>query len=558
MKKEKIFVFFMFISLFGFILSTILINPLGDLDEIWNYNVARNIAKGLIPYKDISTITTPFLPMLNSIFLRFFADELIVMRILAAILLIGIFYVIYKILKNITTENNISFIMTFAIAILFSKSYCIDYNYMTLFLTLVLTYNEILKKKKCETNNNLILKDKNQILFDIKQGILAGLTVCTKQSIGFFVAMATVIYPFLEINASKKEKIFSKQKMKQVGLRICGIAIPVILLVLYLSVTGAWNDFISYAVKGISTFSNSIPYNMLYKENTIIEILARILPFAIGLEILLMLIFFIKDLKKAREINELNNVEGKELTSDFKSIIKILTVYSLPMLIVIYPISDRIHFLIGSLMTWLEIFFIIFCAIKKLVYTRKSGNKELVSDKTKFNKISSKILSFNWSFIYKSIIMVIGILIFDFVLLVTCNNLAIYMQEDLNQEVLHYHGIEISENLKERMKAIEEFTAKNESQGKKVYILDAEAAVHNIPIEKYTKNYDMFLKGNIGKDGEEGIIDKIKNNSENVIYLIKQDGYSLNWQTPTKVIDYVKNNFKKIENVDIFAAYILN
>lgn len=558
MKKEKIFVFFMFISLFGFILSTILINPLGDLDEIWNYNVARNIAKGLIPYKDISTITTPFLPMLNSIFLRFFADELIVMRILAAILLIGIFYVIYKILKNITTENNISFIMTFAIAILFSKSYCIDYNYMTLFLTLVLTYNEILKKKKCEINNNLILNDKNQILFDIKQGILAGLAVCTKQSIGFFVAIATVIYPFLEINVSKKEKIFSKQKMKQVGFRICGIAIPGILLVLYLSVNGAWNDFISYAVKGISTFSNSIPYNMLYKENTIIEILARILPFAIGLEILLILIFFIKDLKKAREINELNNVEGKGLTSDFKSIIKILTVYSLPMLIVIYPISDRIHFLIGSLMTWLEIFFIVFCVIKKLIYTRKSGNKELDSGKTKFNKISSKILSFNWSFIFKSIIMVIGILIFDFILLVTCNNLAIYMQEDLNQDVLHYHGIEISENLKERMKAIEEFTAKKESQGKKVYILDAEAAVYNIPIEKYTKNYDMFLKGNIGKDGEEGIIDKIKSNSENVIYLIKQDSYSLNWQTPTKVIDYVKNNFKKIENVDIFTAYLLN
>ena len=558
MKKKKIFVFFMFISLFGFILSTILINPLGDLDEIWNYNVARNIAKGLIPYKDISTITTPFLPMLNSIFLRFFADELIVMRILAAILLIGIFYVIYKILKNITTENNISFIMTFAIAILFSKSYCIDYNYMTLFLTLVLAYNEILKKKKCEINNNLILNGKNQILFDIKQGILAGLAVCTKQSIGFFVAIATVIYPFLEINVSKKEKIFSKQKMKQVGFRICGIAIPGILLVLYLSVTGAWNDFISYAVKGISTFSNSIPYNMLYKENTIIEILARILPFAIGLEILLILIFFIKDLKKAREINELNNVEGKGLTIDFKSIIKILTVYSLPMLIVIYPISDRIHFLIGSLMTWLEIFFIVFCAIKKLIYTRKSGNKELDSGKTKFNKISSKILSFNWSFIFKSIIMVIGILIFDFILLVTCNNLAIYMQEDSNQDVLHYHGIEISENLKERMKAIEEFTAKKESQGKKVYILDAEAAVYNIPIEKYTKNYDMFLKGNIGKNGEEGIIDKIKSNSENVIYLIKQDGYSLNWQTPTKVIDYVKNNFKKIENVDIFTAYLLN
>lgn len=95
-KKEYIFIIFVF----AFVLSTILLNPLGDLDEIWNYNVARNIAKGLIPYKDISTITTPFLPMLNSLFLKFFADELIVMRVLASALITAIVYTIYKILKK--------------------------------------------------------------------------------------------------------------------------------------------------------------------------------------------------------------------------------------------------------------------------------------------------------------------------------------------------------------------------------------------------------------------------------------------------------------------------
>ena len=65
----------------------------------------------------------------------------------------------------------------------------------------------------------------------------------------------------------------------------------------------------------------------------------------------------------------------------------------------------------------------------------------------------------------------------------------------------------------------------------------------------------MFLKGNIGKDGEEGIIKQIQKDSENKVYLIKQEKYLLNWQTPTKVVEYVRNNMKKLEDVDIFEAY---
>ena len=64
----------------------------------------------------------------------------------------------------------------------------------------------------------------------------------------------------------------------------------------------------------------------------------------------------------------------------------------------------------------------------------------------------------------------------------------------------------------------------------------------------------MYLKGNIGKYGEDGIIEQIKNDEDNVVYLIKQEGYALNWQTPTKVIEYVRNNMKELEKVDIFVA----
>ena len=92
-----------------------------------------------------------------------------------------------------------------------------------------------------------------------------------------------------------------------------------------------------------------------------------------------------------------------------------------------------------------------------------------------------------------------------------------------------------------------------QSNGKKVYILDASAAIYYIPINQYNKDYDMFLKGNLGGDGEDGIIDRI-NNQKNAIYLLKKSG--LNWQNPNKVREYIINNLNS--NGDILYFWIFN
>ena len=90
MKKEKIkaiskdFILFIFIAVMVF--SIIAINPISNLDEIWNYNTARAITQNLIPYKDISMITTPLLPMITALFLKLIANEVIVSRVLASVL----------------------------------------------------------------------------------------------------------------------------------------------------------------------------------------------------------------------------------------------------------------------------------------------------------------------------------------------------------------------------------------------------------------------------------------------------------------------------------------
>lgn len=88
-KKEFLLIAFIFIAVF----SMIIIKPISNLDEIWNYNTARAISEGLTPYKDISMITTPFLPMITAIFLKIIANEVIVSRILASILWTGILFI---------------------------------------------------------------------------------------------------------------------------------------------------------------------------------------------------------------------------------------------------------------------------------------------------------------------------------------------------------------------------------------------------------------------------------------------------------------------------------
>ena len=68
----------------------------------------------------------------------------------------------------------------------------------------------------------------------------------------------------------------------------------------------------------------------------------------------------------------------------------------------------------------------------------------------------------------------------------------------------------------------------------------------------------MFLKGNIGENGQEGLIEKVKKQTEdkNNLFLVRQIQYSQNWQTPLKVVEYVRNNLEKIDEVEFYDVYV--
>ena len=289
-------------------------------------------------------------------------------------------------------------------------------------------------------------------------------------------------------------------------------------MTVYLLVTNSLIDFINYTILGIKTFSNKIAYTgLLQDDNLEIRILAVLIPASIMLNAIILLI--------ARILKREND--------EFKNILTIL-IYSVSIIIVMYPISDKIHFLIGSFIALIGLIYQIYL-LGKILY-----RKIRLAQKYKVYKITT---------------LLIQVIIFVEIAIYGINNLYNYIKVEKNERIAHYKNIEISEGLIERIDEIDAYISEQENNGKKVYILDAEAAIYMIPLNKYNKDYDMFLKGNIGKDGEQGQIEKIQNRNDNELYLIRNSKLRSNWQTPLNVVNYVRNNLEKIGEISIYEVF---
>ena len=431
--------------------SVILPIPLNNLDEIWNYNFARCIKNGLLPYKDFNMVQTPLLPIINGIFLKLTFDELIVMRILAVILTTLILFTIYKIFEILDINSYIINISVITIFILLYKFLCIDYNYSVLLITLITICFEIKNKKDRIIESN---HKKDFIL-----GILVGTSILFKQTTGLALLLIFIFYKILLVKNKKDFKIV----FKTIIYRLLGVLIPIILLVLYLTINNIWKDFLDYTVYSLKTFSNKISYINLLNGNY--GIIVQLLSIAIPITVLIM--YYQSVYKKHT---------GKEQENIF-----ILFSYSVASLVIIFPISDSIHFLIGSIPTIIALIYMIYISLKKII------NKQPKSKQIKY-----ELKCFMKVFGYLSIIAIIAFSIY---------NIVKYIRVASNYtELSHFRFIPYKSDI---IKKIDDYILEKNKDGKNVYILDASAAIYMIPINKYNKDYDMFLKGNLGACGEE-------------------------------------------------------
>lgn len=489
-----------FIYFFILIAATILTKSLNNLDELWNYNFANNIAKGNLPYGDFNMVQTPLLAIVCGFILKIFGNELIVMRIIAIFLNTIIIFLVYKILELLKINKHIVYLSLTGIYFIYFDYFCLDYNFAVLLVALLSLYLEI-------KNLN---KDGNLLRFNVKKeivlGILVGTSILFKQTTGLFLSLIFIFYKLLMVRGKEQWKTIGKI----IVTRTIGVLVPVVLLVVYLVVNNIWMEFLDYTIYGIKTFSNKISYiNLLRVYELPVKILSMIVPSII---IYMYFVSVVKEIKLEEQKN-----------------IFILFAYSVACFIVTFPISDSIHFLIGSMPAIISLIYIIWIGIKKI-------------------KLKQELTVF-----IKEFIKAFSILAICYFIVLALTLTGIYFTNYSNfSSMKHFRFIQ--SGLDNKIAEIDEYILEQNSRGKKVYILDATACIYMIPLDKYNKDYDMFLKGNIGARGEEGQIEKLKN-KENILILIMNENYSRNWQNPEQVRKYIIENWRKIGEISTFDIY---
>ena len=510
MNKKKIINILIQFSIFALSLVLFLVArltaPATDLDEVWNYNTANAFAMGLIPYKQVSMITTPLLPMVNSIFLKIVFNGIITYRAVMGIIFALIVLFIYLIIRELSNKRLLSYICAFFIGTLLINKFLLDYNYLFLFIVLMIAFLEVRDLKKNENfnfNHNLCV------------GLLTGLAFLTKQTIGLLLIIVVIFEVFIYMKKTGFDLKITKF-IKLIGVRIFGMMVPITMFLIYLGVNGAFNDFINYAIKGVKEFSNSIPYYRLFDSNDkVVSIISRLF---IIVYIPLFITFILECVKNKKMKDELMNIY-------------VLAICSIPVIAIIYPISDDFHLIVASVFALIVVAYLFILVLKKI-----DG----------FIKID---------IFYKKLLL-IGILFI--IILISFKNLIIERNINVKENVLvpfkHYEGIYVPKYLSNRISDVTDKVRLYSNSGRESIIIDAEAAIYDIVLNKYKKNYDMLLIGNIGERGVEKIINEIKD-SHNVYYFVKNPQYALNWQLPEDIIDYIRNNLKYHETVSVFDVY---
>lgn len=268
---------------FTFVMTLLFLNFIPfDLDEIWNYGFMHSIYSGLIPYKDFNMVITPFFPMLFSLPFFIFGSNLLVVNICQSLLITFVYFLLEKMFGKVA--NIFLILLFFNYDMLYAS-----YNFFIFFLFLVLIFME---KKKC--NDYLI-------------GIIIGLCVLTKQSVGGALALVSVYYLF------KDYKKFFK--------RVVGAFIPVVIFIIYIFIVDCYKEFFDLCIAGLFDFG---------KENYVGNI------FIILCYLLCLGVVIYKIIKDKRNINNY---------------------YVLALSIMVIPMFDYFHlkfFVLGVLILFIE------------------------------------------------------------------------------------------------------------------------------------------------------------------------------------------------------------
>lgn len=276
---------YIFLFFFYFFCLTLFYNAFMG-DSIANLGFSYAISKGEIPYKDFNMIIPIFSPLFYFLSLLIFKSS-ISFYLLQALLLTILSKILYSLLKSKSYIYLPILFMGFPFALV--TAIFPGYNFMLFFLTIILIY----------------LEERNESDFII--GIIIGLLILTKHTIGIFFILPSLLYI---------------KNYKKILKRFIGTMLPCFIFFIYLIITNSYKEFFNLCFLGLFSFAS----NNFYFGDIIL-----IITFILCLFITLRYIF-----------------KNKSTPTGY---------YILILSIMVYPLFDWYHisyFVLGSLYLFLK------------------------------------------------------------------------------------------------------------------------------------------------------------------------------------------------------------
>lgn len=454
-----------------------------NTDELWNFQNVYKMYNGLQIYKDANVIVTPLFFWIGQILFTILGANLLTFRIYNILIMTGLYFVTYLLLKQLKVEKKIAIIIVLIFITYKSYSFVLaqaNYNKMALVLCIlgVLLY---IKQYK---NNTII------------QAIVLFLIFSTKQNIGIFYAIGL----FLSELLTKSE---IKIKIRNIIVEVFLFFVFLVILLLYFYNNNNLYGFIDYTILGIEEFVNKNISVSIY--NIILAI------FFVSINFILTKIFI--------NHKKVDKIQKKQLI--------ILNCFSIPMVLNMIPIFNEVHFQMGM-----------YLSILLFIYLSKILLQEINF------KLKNKIIDI--------ILIVLCIL--------TCSISAIFFTNwvyevyaknyRFTKEHPFYGGL-YNKELIENINNVTTYIKNNEND---VIVLSDKAAFYMIPMKRSNGKMDLPFKGNLGKHGENGLIEQIKNRND-IEILIEKNIEDIHYQESKIVRKYIIENMNKIGEIEEFEIY---
>lgn len=480
-------------------------------DEIWNFQNIYKIYNGYSMYNETNIIITPLFYILGLGIFKLIGASIFSFKIYALVLSICTSYLTYLILKKIQSSKDISIFYTLLISILFAKDFfatSANYNLLAIIFVLV----GILYNIENDRYINNVYNEKKNNTFYIINSLIIFLVFIAKQNIGIYYFLGVILFELYKYKFSKE---FSKSTLKYSLLFI----IEILLFLCFMWYKGELYRFINFAFLGIKEFSrNNYVKKVLFMDHRHIYFLS----------IFLFYYFLHKVLNKLSEKNK-NDIKGnKEI-----KVIKYILIIALPITLAAYPIFNTYHILQG-----------IVILIFPTIYFFDKMFEEIEIYRNKYIKIIFIFFVMSYMFV---ITIPEG---YEYFKKINSEELKI---EDTNV----FNNVVMEDELKEKINKMTEYIRKKETKYDEVIVLTHDSALYMITLKKTHGMYDLPFLGNLGKEGETGLIDKISK-MNNTLIIIFKDEADLFWQESKKANEYIKQNFKKIDEIYEYEVYGIN